>query len=386
MAFSYQALRNDEVRLLEVRSSNPPALEFTVRHYPRQTVPSYVAISYTWGESPATEEIILDGQHFPVRPNLWSCLHHMQRCPEWSLIWIDAVCIDQSNIRERNDQVRVMDEIYTRAETVVAWLGHEDESADCSHVPEAVASELKYWDEEYHIRYFDLVNRPYWTRRWVVQELSLARSIVFLCGQQRIPWDDLQAPFYVSSDGSGKYSGGKGGMWYKRVELQPYAKAYTHMLDRSWSNSGNLLHQLVRDYSHTECRDPRDRVFALLSLVKPRDRKSLETWFPDYTMNEETVQSIALAHSLHASRLEKSFLGRIIYGLVGKEDILTWQSVWRAAVAFYCSSEFAAHDHGGPLVTDGTIEGVRRLSDEIEASWEDPVFLTGKRLIDEPTA
>jgi hypothetical protein len=46
------------------------------------------------------------------------------------LLWVDAICIDQSNIEERNHQVKLMDLIYKNAKIVFMWLGEEADGSD----------------------------------------------------------------------------------------------------------------------------------------------------------------------------------------------------------------------------------------------------------------
>ena len=64
----------------------------------------YEASSSEWGVAQAEECTFLDGHEFEVRENLLSALRHLRR-PEEHILWIDAICIDQSNVLERNHQV-----------------------------------------------------------------------------------------------------------------------------------------------------------------------------------------------------------------------------------------------------------------------------------------
>jgi hypothetical protein len=96
-----------------------------------------------WGLGSASKEIHLNGCTFAVRTNLWSCLHYIRKYQQspsahcaWRYIWVDAICINQVNTEERNQQVQLMDRIFSQATEVSAWLG-EDDSADmsCSLIP-----------------------------------------------------------------------------------------------------------------------------------------------------------------------------------------------------------------------------------------------------------
>jgi hypothetical protein len=76
--------------------------------------PEYEALSYTWGSSGSDVKIEVDGQVISVRPNLAYALAAL-RDSEPRILWVDALCIDQHNIEERNHQVGQMGEIYRQA-------------------------------------------------------------------------------------------------------------------------------------------------------------------------------------------------------------------------------------------------------------------------------
>lgn len=84
--------------------------------------PEYTAISYMWGEDSETSDIILGKKRFAVRKNLYSLLEQLSKTIR-SLIWVDAICIDQGSIHERNHQVGLMGNIYSKAKDVIVWLG-----------------------------------------------------------------------------------------------------------------------------------------------------------------------------------------------------------------------------------------------------------------------
>jgi hypothetical protein len=100
--------------------------------------PEYVALSYTWGhpvwddfKDDLSHTIICNGQQVPVGFNLYEALHYIfiesDIAPK--LIWIDAICIDQSNVEERSVQVKQMTSVYIHAKHVMIWLGAEDQDA-----------------------------------------------------------------------------------------------------------------------------------------------------------------------------------------------------------------------------------------------------------------
>ncbi|KAF7198407.1 Heterokaryon incompatibility protein 6, OR allele [Pseudocercospora fuligena] len=84
----------------------------------------YIALSYCWGSHTARRQIFVDGKAFNVTRNLFSALQAIvtsHNISPW--YWIDAICINQQNVREKNEQVQKMRDIYASATLVFAWLG-----------------------------------------------------------------------------------------------------------------------------------------------------------------------------------------------------------------------------------------------------------------------
>lgn len=92
-------------------------------------VPTYEALSYTWGNPADTEPITLNGQTMHVTRNLTAALLALRNENEDRVMWIDALCIDQTNLQERNEQIRRMPAIYQRATRTIAWLGESDSAS-----------------------------------------------------------------------------------------------------------------------------------------------------------------------------------------------------------------------------------------------------------------
>lgn len=130
--FRYTPLKPNEVRLLKPTSDG--GLNFELVHKVIDTRPRYSALSYTWGEPEPCEAIVLDGQHFTVRQNLHDALQRLtsrargrsRLIAKGSLFWVDALCIDQSNLTERSQEVRMMRQIYEQAQRVFVWLGEPE--------------------------------------------------------------------------------------------------------------------------------------------------------------------------------------------------------------------------------------------------------------------
>jgi len=86
--------------------------------------PCYEALSYVWGDEKNTRSIFLDGRVWNVTASLESALRHLRREDETDrILWVDALCINQGNTVERNQQVSVMRDIYETAQDVLVWFG-----------------------------------------------------------------------------------------------------------------------------------------------------------------------------------------------------------------------------------------------------------------------
>ncbi|KAF9773898.1 hypothetical protein IL306_008196 [Fusarium sp. DS 682] len=165
--------------------------------------PKFDALSYMWGDGQAGQNITLNGVGFSVRQNLWDALHYLRKHAAGTDYWIDAICINQNDILERNRQVRMMHHIYFRAQTVVVWLGkryaeyeaalpdlqslghgkpsNEQVNPESPTDPPRTDSAERSFAEK-------LYNDDYWKRLWIIQEIGLAQKIKVCFGNSAAEW------------------------------------------------------------------------------------------------------------------------------------------------------------------------------------------------------
>ncbi|UKZ83317.1 hypothetical protein TrVFT333_011125 [Trichoderma virens FT-333] len=160
----------------------------------------YVALSYTWGDEATYGEIqVDDGMNIPIRENLWQFLRlQSSSLSESKFYWIDAICINQSDVNERNHQVGLMRQIYTNATAVYVWLGCESSNSNLAmdYITEKASKKLKakglgfrpIWSEQEGEALVELCERPYWRRMWIIQEIISAENIVVWCGTRSFGW------------------------------------------------------------------------------------------------------------------------------------------------------------------------------------------------------
>lgn len=159
---------------------------------------------------PKTKQIVLNGRHVEVWENLYEALRVMREVPEirnGARIWVDSLCIDQSNVAERSEEVKRMDQIYSKADRVISYLGpSEDHSGDVLQVIEGLgnsirseqaANLLRHWlrydlDSEFFHYLARLLTRQYWSRIWIMQEVALAsEKSLIICGMKKFSTMDV---------------------------------------------------------------------------------------------------------------------------------------------------------------------------------------------------
>lgn len=309
------------IRLIKITSgktSNDIVCSFVILDFADASTPNYTALSYVWGDPSKTVSIICETDKvLQVTPNLRGALQKC--CGTPTLWWIDAICINQQDMLERNQQVKLMATIYQRATVVRAWLGHDEdkdaptvfkafeELETCLQIMHNGGDGIRHFDEEvgdlhaafqsikigkvsspaevtdsfetlpipwsttiqlpagiFHPdevekarleRFFRL---PYFSRTWVLQEVGLATNAILFWGNSSIEWSVI----------------GLSTMFFKRhcrahfdkLALSADVERLYHLYTTfsPFTPLATFLHVInnVRRYNAT---DPRDKVFAMLS-------------------------------------------------------------------------------------------------------------------------
>lgn len=119
--FVYRPLRHPrEIRV--IRLATQPGVELSLEHRNLDDGPVYTAVSYRWGTEVAEDDLIIDGRALRVRKRLMSMIAALKDENSLRFLWIDAICIQQNSTVEQNHQVKLMGEIYSRADHVIAYL------------------------------------------------------------------------------------------------------------------------------------------------------------------------------------------------------------------------------------------------------------------------
>ncbi|EHK23063.1 uncharacterized protein TRIVIDRAFT_222322 [Trichoderma virens Gv29-8] len=346
------------VRPLEIRvlilhpGKKGSPVECTLKHGRLGSKLQFDALSYVWGSPAATEEITCNNRRRKVGRNLYDALERLRLPDEDRILWIDALCINQADNKEKTQQVRLMGEIYSRARRVLIWLGnHEDVEAgvgklasrpsDEKHVDwtplEPVFTNLLFYQAQAFLIWlgfegavnmgvaklgepqsstqFDwsslipVIQSPWFSRVWCIQELVLASNPLIVTRDSMISWDAFAKAV---------------------LELRMQFEAYrmkTHHRDNQSIENFYFLHDMRqrhkkrRKQRHSllellfltrgfQATDPRDKLFALVALAGDVLSSDWEVT-PNYELSvAEVYHRFALWHLTRKRQFEVFSFGR----------------------------------------------------------------------------
>jgi hypothetical protein len=332
-------LSSQEIRLFELFSATEgKGVQGSFRYVTLSLFGSYTALSYTWGDPADIREIIIQREDtnetttLHVRKNLWDFLRQQGSViSQPKLFWIDAICINQSNVHERNHQVNLMKKIYMGASEVFVWLGTESSNSDLAmdYIKKSGGRRLrpkgpgfrKIWTREEGRAIRDLCGRPYWNRMWVIQEIVHAKHISVGCGTKSFTWDVVERLYL-------KLQTLKDTHWFPHHDfaidvLQSSAatmiwqRAHWNHPDTSKPNLQTLI-EVFRDW---QCADVRDKVFALVSMSKSDTAVA-----PDYSQSAIDVYFAVRDKHPEAGWQFENMLSQVL-GLSGHKVRLSGQDL-----------------------------------------------------------
>jgi hypothetical protein len=313
-----------KMRLISIEKIRPgdDRLRCTIRNVDIRNRPKYTALSYYWGKDDSRRKIILvssrpmgmDEERTPVMENLYDALCEMRR-RGIDNVWTDFLCINQDDLEEKNKQLLKMKDIYNKADRVVAWLGAGDSSSknlintlsciagyrdkeddlmfrlmriwmrevDVSPsaifnfrhkkkafrgiqslvTPEISKKDSKICKKQTNFlqQILSMVQREYWRRVWILQEVAANGAVEFYCGQQSL---DSEVFFKLLKEMENIFPASQHlGFWNNK---------HQHVLDlhvlRQRERDENPMRFLeaLQHTSYAEATDPRDKIYALYGL------------------------------------------------------------------------------------------------------------------------
>ncbi|KAJ0130175.1 Uncharacterized protein HZ326_26723 [Fusarium oxysporum f. sp. albedinis] len=289
---------------------------------------NFQALSYTWGTAARTHSLKLPETEFRITESLDEAIRHLRREDEAITFWIDQICINQENLQEKSLQIRLMSQIYSKAQKVLVWLGPAESGSDTAmdiwsrigQDARLLGLESFYTDEKFpqlqpivinadpadpltiefqalfeksRCIYRDSLDaiiawfqRPWFKRVWVVQEFCLCPDTVFVCGKKSVEVELVMLAIQIVHFSCGKLLNDAVGKGKEFAELnakfplilnEPTSALFSARqrrqgYDAKWTgkSTGDSLLSLMRKlYVQHEMHatDPRDRIFALLGLA-----------------------------------------------------------------------------------------------------------------------
>jgi hypothetical protein len=345
--YEYSPIGYRKIRLVELRREecleapdNQVKISVSFLEVALDSPPEYEALSYVWGgvypDGPPRRSVRYGdrAEFLSITANLDIALKHF--CPKTReskrLMWIDALCINQDSIDEKNAQLLLMPEIYKTAQSVLVWLGPEENDSDlayfflnvffrteerkykyldgCRAVADEAVRHTAAWRAEQSgstvtTREFsftpwralaDLLRRPWFRRVWVIQEVLMGRNVLMICGEHKASWEDFS---YVAQQINSP------GIWPQltAAEVQddegarPLGVFMIRMME-DWRKNLQAGHVQNLESSilltiESEATDPRDMIWALRGVTEPDDHPSL---IPNYNRSVAEVFTSTARH------------------------------------------------------------------------------------------
>ncbi|KPI34771.1 uncharacterized protein AB675_10194 [Cyphellophora attinorum] len=292
----------------------PRAPSTTAINTPSRQI-DYEATSYCVGNTEKTHKILLrsgdaKSRALPLTSSAFHMLKRFRLKTETRTLWVDAICIDQGNAAERADQIMLMHRIYTKTKRVLIYLGEPDATlgpaSDLMARTYEAARDEQSWEELDSAQWTDRHNlppwedsttweplkdffcRPWFTRKWTIQECILPPRARFYCGWWEAEWEHLLAFMSTSYHKAlGVLDHSSYSQSGRRAQLC-MALLQTHAMFKSRFRfrTGHTfsLMQLADMFQPARTTDLRDHLFALLGLANDADDLTLKPTYETATI------------------------------------------------------------------------------------------------------
>ena len=239
---------------------------------------SYDALSYAWGSDDLLQAIEINGHHVWVSTNLYDFLRvQTRKKTRLSLLWIDQLCINQSDLDEKAAQIALMDQIYARARKTLVWLGPDaDQGAAFAsiHKVARLSHDLdrlifsKNLAVAERLAVLRLICLPYWSRHWIIQELCISRELKLCYGEKQIPWNLFAQQTFWGANST---------VWTTEEDECEATEHFSrvmrlrHLMGSPSSSSTRVnnafWYRVMVATARSKCKDPRDKVYGLQSVL-----------------------------------------------------------------------------------------------------------------------
>ncbi|WPH04605.1 HET-domain-containing protein [Acrodontium crateriforme] len=402
-AYQHAPLLPGKIRLMRLKSQSrifPSVVEAELFEASVESVPSYEAVSYRWGSSERTDEIVLNGKRFAVTKSALELLLARRSIWRERTLWIDAICIDQANEEEKTIQVRMMKDIYSLAERVVAFPGGDWTARVAAPlIIEIFGYEFstqrtslqnsEIWRREGRsIKWqtmIDLFTNEYFNRGWMIQEIAVAKKVELYYGNMYIPWslfsrviDTIMVPHRSNELMISKERGQSRLIKASTLENIGFMTSLrpTDVAEERWTLQPQFEALLMKTCSFGTA-DPRDRIFSLRGIAVDIEDDRLK---PDYSVTpedlfEEVARHVMFEgshHSLHllsiagvGFRSDELKMPSWVPNFGETRDFVPYSEIKSLSTNYQASGDSIAVIQPGPYPGSISCKGV--LCDQIKA-------------------
>ncbi|KAK1671000.1 heterokaryon incompatibility protein-domain-containing protein [Colletotrichum godetiae] len=308
----------------------------------------YTALSYTWGANVFDETIECDGIVKNITTSLAVALKALRQEGRSVVMWIDQICINQQDHKEKEQQIPLMTRVYQGATNTVIWLGESSShSASVIKLLEDVRTLLQFKEGEVNPEDFerlclpppnseiwealwDFLARPWFSRLWIIQEVILSHDPWVVCGNDMTTWDVLSlACLNLWTCGISRWLEEKINFGNRIVGTRKDHCELVQRLSEMKAAYDNLmppLFDVLVEARGAECYDSRDKVYGLLGVCAGPDTMVIK---PSYAIDyPETrlYRDLAVHHLLNVNPILGSILDCVDHE---SADLPSWVPDWR---------------------------------------------------------
>lgn len=256
----------------------------------------YTTLSYCWGQPAFDSTLICNNIAVHITANLHYALRRVRQASFGLPIWVDQICIDQSNLQERSEQIQIMISIYRGSKRLFIYIGEEDGTTDAAFgFLQQMLQELTTHDGflgldvpgniidfndqlRASLSFMDLILRDWFSRVWVLQEVYVSHDPIVICGSKKLLWSSIGDVLEHIVKNAGRQNPviRKTQLLYDIAMYWPY--------DHGPDDRFPLIYllQVARSF---QASDPRDKIYALLGLASD----CTEFPAPEYSLSVEKV-------------------------------------------------------------------------------------------------
>ena len=400
MRYRYHPLRPDQIRILHIQPRRwivGGPIYASLQHVARSAATDYDAVSYHWGSSVLSEDILIDGHPLAITQSALDVLLASRTSWEVKTIWIDAICINQRDEIEKAAQVRQMRDIYSNASRVVAYPSFDWYARAAVPTLNRLSSQAQTLRGHPRMLHKLVVGQKrsrrwraisqlfaseYFKRIWVVQEIAVGRDVQLYYGGYHLPWTMFFNTMLGITDPGSRDLLATGPSrdiqdWDDSTTFENIGTMHSLWMLNLYDQSKEiLLETILLATSKFRATDPKDQIFAIIGIS---DCAGIERLQPDYGKSIESILTDVSAYLL--TNREVPPVGLLTLGGIGhsvdRRSIPSWAidrneqrlsmiltDAWVDENTFCAAGDstslIARGQHSGSMVVQGIV-----LDDEI---------------------